>query len=855
MTKLNGLNGKSTPELNSTSLSKKLEKACKKMAPLWPLEHFVAVNPYLGLTSQTFEETAHQLSDLAGISTTLPEDFYFEALESGKIQHTDLQKALSRNGNQKHSDIPAWIKEVKAQSLREDSKPKPESSKLSTVADTLGRISNRNWQSFTTDSVSVWAASYFDKGQARWKATDTNLPLYAAWRLEAETDRSPAVMGLPKFHRIIADLPQNPLEAANQALAYLDIPETALEPYLHSLLLKLSGWSGYIAYCDWENKRYGNDTCILKEFLCVLLSWEYGIMASSKDSELRSAWEDSKEQMKQLGREPDRDSSLANRLLLQEAFELSAQRELAAKFEQHSKSGKSETPAPKVQAVFCIDVRSEVYRRSLETVSPETDTVGFTGFFGFPIKFVKLGSDASKDHCPALIPAGPTILESLPDENWQIEALKRKKTSDAVATAWKSFKSGSVASFGFVSTMGLSFLPKLFTDSFRLTRPVKHPDHKGLGAKEILAKKASISPGRFRDSETGIAHDDKVAMARGALTNMSLTKNFARIVLFAGHGSTSVNNPHASGLDCGACAGQSGEANAKVAAAVLNDREVRAELKNSGITIPETTIFLAGLHDTTTDEVKIFDEAKVPASHTKDLKELKLNLAKAGKAARAERGLRMNLSNLETETAILKRAKDWAQVRPEWGLAGCSSFLAAPRSVTRGMNLSGRTFLHSYNWEKDDGFKVLEAIMTAPVVVASWINLQYYGSTVDNKNFGAGNKTLHNVTAGIGVLEGFAGTLRPGLPLQSIHDGDKYQHEPLRLSVVICAPKDAVNTILDKHPSLKELFDNKWIYLMAMNNQGTLTHRYTRDLEWEKLDSGAESTQVEKSKHLTANLA
>ena len=148
-------------------------------------------------------------------------------------------------------------------------------------------------------------------------------------------------------------------------------------------------------------------------------------------------------------------------------------------------------------------------------------------------------------------------------------------------------------------------------------------------------------------------------------------------------------------------------------------------------------------------------------------------------------------------------------------------------------NLNGRSFLHSYEWKKDADFSVLELIMTAPMVVTSWINLQYYGSTVDNKHFGSGNKTLHNITGGIGVLEGYAGDLRTGLPIQSVHDGKNYQHEPLRLLVIINAPIDAMNQVLKKHDSIRQLCDHAWIFLMAMNDDGQVSHRYKGALQWD----------------------
>jgi len=202
----------------------------------------------------------------------------------------------------------------------------------------------------------------------------------------------------------------------------------------------------------------------------------------------------------------------------------------------------------------------------------------------------------------------------------------------------------------------------------------------------------------------------------------------------------------------------------------------------------------------------------------------------------------LRLPRARAEDDIPARARDWAEVRPEWALAGCKAFIAAPRSRTTGRSLEGRAFLHDYDWQQDadNGFGVLELIMTAPVVVASWISLQYYGSTVAPAAFGSGNKLLHNVVGGIGVFEGNGGLLRAGLPWQSVHDGEDYVHEPLRLSVCIEAPRDAMNEVLRRHEGVRELFDNRWLHLFAVDDDGRLGHRYVGDLQWEPLESYAE---------------
>ena len=234
----------------------------------------------------------------------------------------------------------------------------------------------------------------------------------------------------------------------------------------------------------------------------------------------------------------------------------------------------------------------------------------------------------------------------------------------------------------------------------------------------------------------------------------------------------------------------------------------------------------------------MFNAEQAPGFHGPAIKALRSSLQQAGRMTRAERatrlGLKSGLSARELDASVMARSKDWAQVRPEWGLAGCSAFIAAPGEAISGLDLGGRSFLHSYDWKQDNGFGVLELIMTAPMVVASWISLQYYGSSVDNHLFGSGNKTLHNVTGGVGVLEGNGGDLRVGLPWQSVHDGQDYQHEPVRLNVMIQAPLEAINSVIEKYESVAHLVDNGWLQLMAME-EGKITHRYTGKLNWESV--------------------
>jgi uncharacterized protein YbcC (UPF0753/DUF2309 family) len=277
-----------------------------------------------------------------------------------------------------------------------------------------------------------------------------------------------------------------------------------------------------------------------------------------------------------------------------------------------------------------------------------------------------------------------------------------------------------------------------------------------------------------------------------------------------------------------------------VAVAALNDSFVRQGLALRGFIIPEDTVFVAGLHDTTTDTVTLYDQENIPASHSGDLQQLHHWLEQAGALSRRERAdLLPGLADERVDDAIFKRSRDWSQVRPEWGSAGCAAFIVAPRERTRHLNLGGRSFLHNYDWRLDDQFAVLEMIMTAPMVVSNWINLQYYGSTVDNRVFGCGNKVLHNIVGTIGVFEGNGGDLRSGLSIQSLHDGHQWVHEPMRLSVVIEAPIEVMTTVLKRQNSVRELLDNRWIHLFAMDAEGRIAYRYGGELSWEPASRNA----------------
>lgn len=777
----------------SAALIEAANVAARAIPPLFPLASSVAVNPYLGQTGDTLALTAARLGRVAGTPVTQPRSWYLARIADGRITDSDLAAALAASPD---ANRPATLAALKAAMLREN----PPQTALPSVAELCAQASGIDWPFVINDRISAWAAGFFDQGQALW-TTVPGTAAFAAWRSFATHDLTPEIAGLTGFAGLVGATPAPAADALAWATARLGLPAAAWDTAFHATLASLGGWGQYARYQLWQAELAGSTDSAVTDLLAIRLIWDAALLAQYH-SQIGADWAATVAAHAAPLQASDAQTIDA---ILQEAVERTAQRGMVAAFAAPPKPATETRPA--VQAAFCIDVRSEVFRRALESVSPTIQTLGFAGFFGIFVQHRPFASDMAEARLPVLLNPNVTSFAFSPTVGVEEAA----RITARATRAWGRFKLAAVSSFAFVEATGPVYAGKLVRDAL------------GLGPSQLPKDPApQLSP--------GLDTAQKLASAEMVLRAMSMTTGFARIVLLAGHGANVTNNPHASALHCGACGGYSGEVNARLLAALLNDPEVRHGLPAQGITIPQDTIFVAGLHDTTTDAVLVYADDYPAPAHTADLTNLQHWLAAAGLIAREERALRLPRASGSADVAA--RARNWAETRPEWGLAGCSSFVAAPRQRTAAQNLGGRAFLHSYDWRADQGFGVLELILTAPVVVASWISLQYYGSTVAPAAFGGGNKLLHNVTGGIGVVEGNGGLLRTGLPWQSVHDGAALAHEPLRLSVIIEAPQDAINAILARHDGVRALFDNRWLHLFTLNDAGQMQGRYKGGLEW-----------------------
>jgi len=404
-------------------------------------------------------------------------------------------------------------------------------------------------------------------------------------------------------------------------MAELDIPPAGLEVYLHVLLLRTGGWAAHARRIVWDRQLYDEDDETLVLLLAVLLAWEVGVLRALACSGLGPAWTDG---LAALGDEHEHatvDSHLAPRLVLQDAFDRAEHRRLADQLRSRP-NPPARRERPQAQVVFGIDVRSEVFRgvprcsevfrRHLEATATDIETIGFAGFFGFSLDYVPLAHDRGEAQCPVLLTPGHTVLEVVDDRARVEDVVAHRRLCHHVRRSWKSFKMGAISCFSFVRPVGLIYLPKMLTDTFGTTRPVAGPTDEGLQTWAVDHRVPALSSAGSGSTVTGISLESRIQLAEGALRGMSLTDGFAPLVVITGHGATTVNNPYDRRLACGACGGHTGEANARVAATVLNDPDVRAALSDPGIEIPADTWFLAAQHDTTADGVTLFDQAQLP---------------------------------------------------------------------------------------------------------------------------------------------------------------------------------------------------------------------------------------------------
>ncbi len=808
------------PSRADAALRAHIDAACARIAPAWPLDRMIAVNPYWGWTDRPIRDAAAELAAVAGAPMLMPRSWYRRQLVEGRITQDSVERALQRLG------IRASAQDV-IRAVQDDAAPLPHHPLVSELRDAQRNPARQMlWREFIAQQIGQACEAYFDTTQAPWQP-HREQGLYALWRELAMADAGPRlVLGESGLPAAIAELPDAPEALIADALDTLAVPRQSRTAYLTALLLSVVGWASVASHRRWEARLRSDDDETIVELLALRLAWELVLYRTATASDLPARWTQERRQWQ------DATGAIAPQLetewILQRALELHYHERLAGALAwhptlRHADSGPAAPATIAAQTVFCIDVRSEVLRRHLEDCESGVQTLGFAGFFGIPLTY-RPPVGRERPQLPGLLAA--TVIAEDADAS-----LERRRAAQAqrqtTRAYWDRLADTAPGGFAMVEATGLGAALRMIAASFEPTRRDGDPLRAGLDAAAGIdasgaATSAFASPRLARHSDgSALSDEDRAAIAENILRGMSLTAGFAELVAFVGHGAVVTNNPQAAGLACGACGGQSGEVNARVAAALLNDAAVRAGLRARGIEIPARTRFVGGLHDTVSDDVLLFPDAETERSHTLALTQLKAAFARAARRTRLERSALLGVEH-ETPAALAEalrlRGADWSELRPEWGLARNAAFIAAPRSRTRALDLKGRAFLHEYDCTRDREHRTLELILTAPMVVAHWINFQYWASTVDPSRFGSGDKTRHNVVGGhLGVYEGAGGDLRIGLAQQSVHDGHRFIHEPLRLGVYVEASAEAIDAVLDKHAKVRALVEHEWLYLYRID--------------------------------------
>ena len=775
-----------------------IDAAADAVGSVWPLHSFVTANPLAGFEDRPFHEAVDDAGRLLGGDGYPGPPVFRRAWEQGRIDPDVIEAGLTAHGY--------------------DGDPEASLDRMAETADgAAGAATAADTATDRVDAVlTKWLAAFLDQGRAEWAMPNREDGFYDAFRTVASHDGTVPDAGA------IADLPDDPLDAIRDRL--VDCPIDDWPAVFEYQLAALPGWTGFIKQRAADGDAWQSAYPItLSGYLAARLT-----LADLFDAPLAPP------------EDPDGDGAAAEIPLPEvwlTAWEASYRGELVEAVTDASEAAAAAPDGgrPDAQLVFCIDTRSEILRRHLEGTG-DYETHGYAGFFGIPMRHAGYGADVAVDACPPILDAQHRIADRpdpLADEGRDDHDRWRGALA-AARTGIKRLKTNVATVFSFVESAGVGYGAALAARTLhpgRVHDLRDGADERVPDEHEFCEPSVDYNPDSVRELREGLTLDEKVEYAATAFELMGWDE-FARLVVFTGHASETANNPFGSSLDCGACAGNPGGPNARVLAAICNDDAVRAGLRDRGIDVPDDTVFLAGEHNTTTDEVELY-AGGVPESHAEALDRLRADLETARAGAAAERagdmGAAADAGVRETE----RRAADWAETRPEWGLAGNAGFVIGPRELTDGLDLDGRAFLHSYDHAADPDGDALEAIMTGPMVVTQWINTQYYFATVDNAVHGSGSKVTQNPVGNVGVYQGNGGDLMTGLPAQSLigTDGEPY-HQPLRLSTVVHAPVERVTDVLGDNENVAELLDNGWLSLTVVDPAEHRVFHYQGDLEW-----------------------
>ena len=716
---------------------------------------------------------------------------------------------------------------------------------------------------------------FLDHGQALSRMPHRDMGfLHAVDRLfETGSSEPRACKGVTADMRRIVESGMSARDVMREALNGLGVHDDDIESFLLSTALALPGWAGMFSRLERHPEEHeGERTVALADLLAVRLVYDrraaeqvaqkYHLPTDWKvlrarvitkhardlrqdawllasivhtahsngfDSARRVVAMSDAELVAYLA-EVDALPRLLRRQVWQEAYESRYRRQIL----DGIATLRPEIPAPSAarpegQFVFCIDEREESVRRAIEEQGSQFTTFGVAGFFGVAIDYRGLDDYEAAAYCPVVVTPAHEVVEAplSKERTWYAQRAGLRSQWNAAARGVhaqsRTLTGGVGISLLLGPIAGLLAAARILAPRGTLAlrdkigkRFVPRPSTRVLALRDRFPDVAPV--GHTPSAKPlGFSLDEATDRVFGLLNNIGLVQTFAPIVVILGHGSTSLNNPHESAHDCGACGGRRGGANARVFAEMANHSEVRAALAKRGLRIPDDTWFVGALHDTADDSVRYSDLELLPEQRSDAFGLAAAVLDRARKLSAAERCRRFDDTPLgiDPESALRHvqgRASHLAQPRPEYGHCTNAIAVVGRRRLTRGLHLDRRPFLISYDPDIDQDEKILERILAAVGPVGAGINLEYYFSSVDNEKYGCGTKLPHNVTGLIGVMAGHQGDLRTGLPLQMVEI-----HEPMRLLLIVEATPAALLTVAGRQAEVAELVVNEWVQLVSVH--------------------------------------
>ena len=727
--------------------------------------------------------------------------------------------------------------------------------------------------------------AYLDQGFAYWEMPRRELGLLGAARhlmshpLAVQRQH---LQGVPAEFRRQQEAALSAEDTVLAMLSRLRVPPEEFEDFLAAELLALPGWGGLV-HCLEKDPALAPHLRLdfsLMDFLAVRLT--YLVVALEDILGSASAWREirpaeaphdsltqaarlydsaqlvglssvelgalSADDFGFLRRELEAFNELERRRIWHLAYERRHERQVLIPLAKHRAAPPARPEGrPTAQVIFCIDDREESFRRALEEICPSVQTLGAAGFFGCAIDYAGIDDARGVALCPVVVKPAHEVREAPLEATVQA---RRQSVRRLWARLRRQATVGSGTVFrGAVSTALLGAF-SLFPLVFRVLSPRRFGRFiariNDLFLPEPRTELRFMREGESSQQATaglmqGFSTQEMADRVASVLGPAGLRTGHARLVVVLGHGSTSINNPHESAYDCGACGGRRGGPNARLFAAMANRPEVRAALQTSkGIVIPDDTWFVGGYHDTCSDGVDLFDLDRVPAGHCAEVEALRTTLDRARAANALERTRRFESASPEVaaEAALRhveERAEHLGEARPEYGHSTNATAIVGRRSSTRGLFLDRRAFLVSYDASLDPEDKALAAVLGAVIPVCGGISLEYYFSYVDNDGYGCGTKLPHNVTGLLGVMNGYQGDLRTGLTLQMVEI-----HEPVRILFVVETSPERVLKVIRANPVLKEFLENRWIRLAAMDPETGAMTCYRGAGRWEPLSGDEE---------------